>query len=88
MSARQGDVLEGADQRLFEFSRHALDDLVSPLPAHGGLVVAMFDQRREDVGDGQDANDVGNALGAETVRVSAAVEIFVMMQDGIENFRR
>ncbi|MGY2935045.1 hypothetical protein ACVWZ6_004647 [Bradyrhizobium sp. GM6.1] len=42
--------------------------------------------RRKDIRNGENANDVGDVLGAEAVRIAAAVEIFVVVPDRIEDF--
>ena len=44
----------------------------------------MLDQGSEDVGDGQDTNDIGDAFGTERVGISAAIKVFMVMTDGIE----
>ena len=87
-SPRQCNVREGPDQRLFELSPHALDDLISLFPGHRRLVVPMFDQCCEDVRNRQDSNEIGDACGAQAIGIAAAIEIFVMMPDGSENLRR
>src|SRR5262249_10478383 len=41
-----------------------------------------------DVGNGQNSNDIGNAFCTKRVGISAAVEEFMVMPDGIEDLRR
>src|SRR5438128_11136470 len=75
--ARQHDVAEGLDQRRFQLAMHAAQDVVGQLARHDRLVAAKFDQRGEDVGNREHANEIGNVGGTEPVRISAAVEIFM-----------
>jgi hypothetical protein len=56
------DVAEDLNQRFFELAVHALQYLVGFLARHRRLVGAVLDQGCEDVGDGQNSNDVGNAF--------------------------
>ena len=42
---------------------------------------------RQNVGYGQDPDDIRYARCTERVGISAAIEIFVMVPHGIENFR-
>ena len=47
----------------------------------------MLNQRGKNVGYGEDPDDIRYARGTECVGISAAIEIFVMVPHGIENFR-
>ena len=47
----------------------------------------MLNQGRKNIGNGQYPNDVGYAGGTKRIRISAAIEKFVMMADGIEDLR-
>jgi len=88
-SARQRDIPERPDQRLLELAAfHALDDLVSLVPRHHRLVAAIFDQGRENVRNGQDTNQVRDIVGQQPIGIAAAIEIFMVVPHGIENFRR
>src|ERR1700737_4293704 len=86
-SPLQCDFPERCDKRSLELGLHAQKDFVSLFPRHGRLVGARLDQRGEDVGNGQYSYDIRYALGTKPVGIAAAVQVLVMMADGIENFR-
>ena len=81
----QCDLLERSHQGLFQLSLHPGKNVVCLRPGHGGLVVPMLNQRGEDIGNGQHSNDIGDALGTKRIRISAAIEILVMMPDSIQD---
>src|SRR6202051_4344350 len=85
--AIQGHFLERSYQRTFEFSPHAAEDFIRLRAGHARPVSAILDQRGKNIRNGQDADDVGYVRSAERVRISASVEIFMMMSDSVQNFR-
>jgi hypothetical protein len=86
-STGQRDVPERCDQQYLELATHTLYDFKSLIARHWRLVAPLLDEGREDISDGQEPNDIGDALGAQRIRIAASVEKFVMMPHGIENFR-
>src|ERR1700730_8304801 len=86
-SAIQRHIPEGGDERHLEFSVHAPNDLIGLFPRHGLPIGSMLDQCREDIGNSQYPNNVGYAGGTKRIGISAAIEKFVMMADGIEDLR-
>ena len=86
-SAIQRHIPEGGDERHLEFSVHAPHDFIGLFPRHGWPVGSMLNQGRKNIGNGQYPNDVGYAGGTKRIRISATIEKFVMMADGIEDLR-
>jgi hypothetical protein len=80
----QGHFLERNHERSFELSSHAAQDFIGLCPRPRGLVSAILDQRRKNIGNGQDPDYVGYVGGAESIGISASVEILMMMPDGVQ----
>src|SRR6202022_2015046 len=83
----QRDFPECLDERPLKLAMHPQEDFISLFPGQDWLLGSFFVQRGEDVGNGQHPDDVLDAFGAKGVWISASIEKFVMMSDGIENFR-
>src|SRR5581483_12337550 len=85
-SGGQRNRLEGAHQRGFELAAHLAQDVIGLLAAHRGLVGPRLDQRSEDIRDRQEADDVCNDRRSQRIGIAAAVEKFMMVANGIEDF--
>src|SRR5258707_835229 len=81
----QGHFLERNHERSFELSSHAAQDFKGLCPRHGGLVSAIFDQCRKNIRNGQDPDNVGYICGAESIGISASVEILMMVPDSVQH---
>src|SRR5262249_2178417 len=62
-----------------ELRAHVEKDVVGLVVRKRRLVGPPLDQRGEDIGDRDEPREVGNLLPHEAVGISAAVEVFMMM---------
>ena len=83
----ESDRFEGLDERGFQLVVHAAKQGIGFRARHGWPVCAMLDQGGENIRYRQDPNEVRDAAAGEPVRIAGAVEVFVVVPDGIENFR-
>jgi hypothetical protein len=66
---------------------HAGEYVIGLRARHHGAVLAELDQRRKNIRDGQEPNQIGYVRRAKPVRISAAVEIPMVMPDRVQDVR-
>src|SRR5215213_10178583 len=86
-SRRKRDAAECPDQRAFQLAVHAAEDLVGVLPGHWLPVGPRLDQCGKDIRDRQQSDQIGNLRARQSIGITGAVKIFVMMPDAVQNFR-
>ena len=84
--ARERNVLEGRDERHFELVWHRFQDFEGLPSRHCRFITPPLDKGSKDIGDGKDAGKVRYAFSAEPIGVAAAIEIFMVVTDGIQYF--
>jgi hypothetical protein len=67
---------------------HGRQDFERLFSRHCRLVASTLDQGRKDIGNGANAGEVRDAFPAKPIRVAAAVEIFVVVTNNIEDLVR
>src|SRR6185437_5135128 len=82
------DGAKRPDKILVELRAHPGQSVVGGLARERRLVGTPFDQRSENVGDRDDANEIGYFVRRQSMRISGAVEILMVVNHHVEHFRR
>jgi hypothetical protein len=77
-NARKGDGPECVDQGTVRICLSCPAGFRKPIPRYGRLVGSLFDQRRENIRDRQNAGGIG-MFSAQPISITADIENFVMV---------
>src|SRR5882762_2745562 len=90
MSSRRCQPRDGsklAHQIPVELWAHIEQGLIRSLDRHRSPVGATLNERPENIRDREDANEIGYFTAFEPVGIPRSIEIFVVMNDRVDQFR-
>jgi len=80
-----GNRLECTDQVSVEFGSHIEEDLVGSISGQRRLIRAPLNECPEHIRNRHDADEVGNFLSLQPMRIARTVEVFVVVHDNVEH---